>query len=210
MTWNLPFGNEVVPTDADYLPTVPKKEGETWNDLLYRVSQLFSLHGQNKDALAKTKLGAWEYDIVAPFFKCNMTDIMASLGISQLRRYDRMMARRHEIIARYDAALPALSATALRHSGPDVVFMGSALDLPEQAAVAVLPDVVGEVGSDRLLAALRALPEGTRAVVVLKYFEDRSVEEIAAQLAVPVGTVKSRLFNARRMLCELLEKGVET
>ena len=98
----------------------------------------------------------------------------------------------------------------LRRSGPDVVFMGSALDLPEQAAVAVLPDVVGEVGSDRLLAALRALPEGTRAVVVLKYFEDRSVEEIAAQLAVPVGTVKSRLFNARRMLCELLEKGVET
>ena len=62
----------------------------------------------------------------------------------------------------------------------------------------------------QLLAALRALPEGTRAVVVLKYFEDRSVEEIAAQLAVPVGTVKSRLFNARRMLCELLEKGVET
>lgn len=98
----------------------------------------------------------------------------------------------------------------LRRSGPDVVFMGSALDLPEQAAVAVLPDVVGEVGSDRLLAALRALPEGTRSVVVLKYFEDRSVEEIAAQLAVPVGTVKSRLFNARRMLCELLEKGVET
>lgn len=98
----------------------------------------------------------------------------------------------------------------LRRSGPDVVFMGSALDLPEQAAVAVLPDVVGEVGSDQLLAALRALPEGTRAVVVLKYFEDRSVEEIAAQLAVPVGTVKSRLFNARRMLCELLEKGVET
>ena len=79
----------------------------------------------------------------------------------------------------------------LRRSGPDVVFMGSALDLPEQAA-------------------LRALPEGTRAVVVLKYFEDRSVEEIAAQLVVPVGTVKSRLFNARRMLCELLEKGVET
>lgn len=88
-------------------------------DALYHQFQLLSLHGQSKDALAKTKIGAWEYDIVAPFFKCNMTDIMASLGISQLRRYDRMMARRHEIIARYDAALPALSATALRHSGPD-------------------------------------------------------------------------------------------
>ena len=85
--------------------------------------------------------------------------------------------------------------------------MGSTLDLPEQAAVTALPDVVGEVGSDRLLAALRTLPEGTRAVVVLKYFEDRSVDEIAVQLAVPVGTVKSRLFNARRMLCEQLENG---
>ena len=77
LTWNLPFGNEVVPTDADYMPTVPKKEGETWNEMLYRLSQLFSLHGQNKDALAKTKLGAWEYDIIGPWYKCNMTDIMA-------------------------------------------------------------------------------------------------------------------------------------
>ena len=79
MTWNLPFGNEVVPTDVDYMPTVPKKEGETWNELLYRLSQLFSLHGQNKDALAKTKLGAWEYDIIGPWYKCNMTDIMAAM-----------------------------------------------------------------------------------------------------------------------------------
>ena len=71
MTWKLPFGNEVVPADADYMPTVPKKEGETWNELLYRLSQLFSLHGQNKDALAKTKLGAWEYDIIGPWYKCN-------------------------------------------------------------------------------------------------------------------------------------------
>ena len=78
------------------------------------------------------------------------------------------------------------------------------------AAAAVLAGYWGLQNLAVLLAALRALPEGTRAVVVLKYFEDRSVEEIAAQLAVPVGTVKSRLFNARRMLCELLEKGVET
>ena len=60
MTWNLLFGNEAVPTGVDYMPTVPKKEDETWNELIYRISQLFSLHGQNKDALAKTKLGAWE------------------------------------------------------------------------------------------------------------------------------------------------------
>lgn len=69
MTWKQPFGNELVPTDVDYMPTVPKKEGETWNELLYRLSQLFSLHGQNKDALAKTKLGAWEYDIIGPWYK---------------------------------------------------------------------------------------------------------------------------------------------
>lgn len=93
----------------------------------------------------------------------------------------------------------------LRRSGPDVLFVGATRDLPEQA-VATLPDGLEAVGSDRLLAALRTLPEGTRAVVVLKYFEERSVEEIAAQLAVPVGTVKSRLFHARRMLCDALGK----
>ena len=80
LTWNLSFGNEAVPADANYMPTVPKKDGETWNELLYRLSQLFSLHGQNKDALAKTKLGAWEYDIIGPWYKCNMTDIMAALN----------------------------------------------------------------------------------------------------------------------------------
>ena len=83
MTWNLPFGQLKVESGElkDYFPNVPFKEGETWNELLYRISQLFSLHGQNKDALAKTKLGAWEYDIIGPWYKCNMTDIMAALGI---------------------------------------------------------------------------------------------------------------------------------
>ena len=111
MTWNLPFGNEVVPTDADYLPTVPKKEGETWNELLYRVSQLFSLHGQNKDALAKTKLGAWEYDIIGPWYKCNMTDIMAAMGLVQFERYPQMLDRRYEMVAKMNSSLDSLNAS---------------------------------------------------------------------------------------------------
>ena len=110
MTWKLPFGNEIVPTDVDYMPTVPKKEGETWNELLYRLSQLFSLHGQNKDALAKTKLGAWEYDIIGPWYKCNMTDIMAALGLVQMERYKDILERRYEIVNRYNKAIDNLNA----------------------------------------------------------------------------------------------------
>ena len=109
LTWNLPFGNEAVPMDADYMPTVPKKEGETWNEMLYRLSQLFSLHGQNKDALAKTKLGAWEYDIIGPWYKCNMTDIMAALGLVQMERYPSILNRRYEIVKRYNAAIDDLN-----------------------------------------------------------------------------------------------------
>lgn len=119
MTWNLPFGNEVVPTDVDYMPTVPKKEGETWNEMLYRISQLFSLHGQNKDALAKTKLGAWEYDIIGPWYKCNMTDIMAALGLVQMERYPKMLERRQEIVAKYNAALKNLNVAVLNHKYAD-------------------------------------------------------------------------------------------
>ena len=119
MTWHLPFGNEEVPTDVDYMPTVPKKEGETWNELLYRLSQLFSLHGQNKDALAKTKLGAWEYDIIGPWYKCNMTDIMAALGLVQMERYPEMLKRRYEIVAKYNAALKDCNVAVLNHKGND-------------------------------------------------------------------------------------------
>ena len=115
MTWKLPFGNEVVPTDVDYMPTVPKKEGETWNELIYRLGQLFSLHGQNKDALAKTKLGAWEYDIIGPWYKCNMTDIMAALGLVQMERYPKLLERRHEIVAKYNAALKDCNVAVLNH-----------------------------------------------------------------------------------------------
>ena len=114
LTWNLPFGNEEVKVNVnvkveDYLPNVPKKEGETWNELLYRLSQLFSLHGQNKDALAKTKLGAWEYDIIGPWYKCNMTDIMAALGLVQMERYPSILNRRYEIVKRYNAAIDDLN-----------------------------------------------------------------------------------------------------
>ena len=119
MTWNLPFGNEVVPTDVDYMPTVPKKEGETWNELLYRLGQLFSLHGQNKDALAKTKLGAWEYDIIGPWYKCNMTDIMAALGLVQMERYPEMLKRRQEMVARYNEAFKNLPVAVLNHKDAD-------------------------------------------------------------------------------------------
>ena len=119
MTWKLAFGNEVVPTDVDYMPTVPKKEGETWNELLYRISQLFSLHGQNKDALAKTKLGAWEYDIIGPWYKCNMTDIMAALGLVQMERYAGILKRRYDIVERYNAALKDCNVAVLNHKGED-------------------------------------------------------------------------------------------
>ena len=115
LTWKLPFGNEIVPTNIDYMSAVPKKEGETWNEMLYRISQLFSLHGQNKDALAKTKAGMWEYDIIGPWYKCNMTDIMASLGLVQMRRYPKMLERRQEIVARYNAALDGLNVVILNH-----------------------------------------------------------------------------------------------
>lgn len=119
LTWNLPFGNEAVAMDADYMPTVPKKEGETWNEMLYRLSQLFSLHGQNKDALAKTKLGAWEYDIIGPWYKCNMTDIMAAMGLVQMERYDGLLKRRQEIVEKYDGALNNLNVAVLNHKGAD-------------------------------------------------------------------------------------------
>ena len=119
MTWHLPFGNDVVPTDIDYMPTVPKKEGETWNELLYRISQLFSLHGQNKDALAKTKLGAWEYDIIGPWYKCNMTDIMASLGLVQMQRYQKLLERRYEIVAKFNEGLKDLPVAVLNHRDVD-------------------------------------------------------------------------------------------
>lgn len=125
MTWNLPFGNEVVNENynenencnencsenekLEYYPTVPKIEGETWNEMIYRLSQLFSLHGQNKDALAKTKLGAWEYDIIGPWYKCNMTDVVAAIGLVQFERYPEMLEKRRHYIEKMNKAIDALN-----------------------------------------------------------------------------------------------------
>ena len=85
------------------------------NEDIYRKIQLFSLHGQSKDALAKTKLGAWEYDIAGTWYKCNMTDVAAAIGLKQLERYPDMLARRKEIIGRYDAAFKPLGIETLDH-----------------------------------------------------------------------------------------------
>lgn len=98
----------------------------TWNTIpgiddkeIYKNLQLLSLHGQNKDALAKTKLGAWEYDIVAPLYKCNMTDIMGAIGLAQFRRYPEILKRRKEIISKYDAAFKPLGVEVLEHYNDD-------------------------------------------------------------------------------------------
>ena len=91
------------------------------DEWIYKQFQLLSLHGQNKDALTKTQLGAWEYDIVAPNYKCNMTDIMAAIGLAQLKRYPEMLYRRRQIIERYDAALEAseIPVRVLNHYGDE-------------------------------------------------------------------------------------------
>lgn len=94
------------------------------NEALYHQVQLLSLHGQSKDALAKTQLGAWEYDIVGPWYKCNMTDIMAALGLVQMKRYPALLARRKAIIERYDAAFKPLGVEVLPHYTEDYSSSG--------------------------------------------------------------------------------------
>ena len=91
---------------------------------IYRQLQLLSLHGQSKDALAKTKLGAWEYDIVGPWYKCNMTDVAAAMGLAQMQRYASLLQRRREIIRRYDAALKPLGIEVLEHYTDDHTSSG--------------------------------------------------------------------------------------
>lgn len=94
------------------------------NEWIYNQYMLYSLHGQSKDALAKTEKGAWEYDIVYPAYKCNMTDIMAGIGIIQLNRYDSLRQRRKEIIEMYDKALLPLGVESLQHFGEDFASSG--------------------------------------------------------------------------------------
>ena len=94
------------------------------DETVYHQIQLYSLHGQSKDALAKTQLGAWEYDIIGPWYKCNMTDIMAALGLVQMKRYPALLARRKEIIGRYDAAFKPLGIEVLPHYTEDYTSSG--------------------------------------------------------------------------------------
>lgn len=94
------------------------------NDEIYKRYQLLSLHGQSKDALAKTKLGAWEYDIIAPAYKCNMTDIMAGIGLAQFERYDHLLKRRKEIIEMYNEGFKDLDVQLLNHFDNDHVSSG--------------------------------------------------------------------------------------
>ncbi|WP_156573208.1 DegT/DnrJ/EryC1/StrS family aminotransferase [Bacillus luti] len=94
------------------------------DEWMYKQFMLYSLHGQSKDALAKTQKGAWEYDIVYPAYKCNMTDIMAAIGLVQLDRYENLMNRRREIIEVYDRALSPLGIQSLQHYGENFASSG--------------------------------------------------------------------------------------
>ena len=85
------------------------------DEVIYKKLQLLSLHGQSKDALAKTQLGAWEYDIVGTWYKCNMTDVTAAIGLKQLERYPNMLVRRRQIVSKFDAALKPLGVDVLDH-----------------------------------------------------------------------------------------------
>ena len=125
------LGNKMVGSLADFssfsfhaVKNLTTAEGGalTWrtiegvdNEDIYRQLQLFSLHGQSKDALAKTKLGAWEYDIVGTWYKCNMTDVAAAIGLAQMKRYPETLDRRKEIICRFDAAFKPLGVESLPH-----------------------------------------------------------------------------------------------
>ena len=105
--------------------TTAEGGASTWKELpgidnseIYKIFQLLSLHGQNKDALAKSKIGAWEYDIIGPWYKCNMTDIMAAIGLRQLDRYKGLLERRAEIMKRYDATCDELGISHMIHHVP--------------------------------------------------------------------------------------------
>ena len=105
--------------------SVTWKENENFdNEELYREYQIYSLHGQTKDALAKTKAGSWEYDIVIPGYKCNLTDIAASLGLVQLDRYPKLLERRENIIDQYNKGFEGTRITALSHSSEDYKSCG--------------------------------------------------------------------------------------
>ena len=94
------------------------------NDEIYHQYQLYSLHGQSKDALAKTQIGSWEYDIEGPWYKCNMTDVMAAIGLRQLDRYPELLLRRREIIKKYDAMCDEIGVQHFNHYGDNHISSG--------------------------------------------------------------------------------------
>lgn len=102
-------------TTAEGGAMVWKKREGLDDEAIYHQAQLLSLHGQSKDALAKNQLGAWEYDIVDTWYKCNMTDVVAAIGLAQFKRYPGMLRRRKEIIGKYDAAVKPLGVKVLDH-----------------------------------------------------------------------------------------------
>lgn len=111
--------------------TTAEGGASTWREIpgisdeeIYQKYQLYSLHGQSKDALAKTELGAWEYDVVGPWYKCNMTDIMAAIGLKQMERYPGMLARRKAMIGEYNAMCEELGLQYLKHYGEDFTSSG--------------------------------------------------------------------------------------
>jgi dTDP-4-amino-4,6-dideoxygalactose transaminase len=119
------------------------------DDWLYNQFMLYSLHGQSKDALAKTQKGAWEYDIKCLGYKCNMTDILAAIGLVQLGRYGELLRRRRELIERYDSILRPLGIRSLEHCGDDFTSSG-------HLYLARIPGI-GETGRNRIIARMAEL-----------------------------------------------------
>ncbi|WP_338361089.1 DegT/DnrJ/EryC1/StrS family aminotransferase [Enterococcus faecium] len=111
-------------TTAEGGALVWKEHDKLDNEAMYHQCQLLSLHGQSKDALTKTQLGAWEYDIVGPWYKCNMTDVTASIGLAQFERYPNILKRRKNIIKRYDEAFQQLGIEVLMHYTDDYSSSG--------------------------------------------------------------------------------------
>lgn len=101
-----------------------KPRADLDDEAIYKQTQLYSLHGQSKDALSKNQLGSWEYDILGPWYKCNMTDIHAALGLAQMKRYPKLLARRREIIEKYDKAFKPYGVYTLPHYTDDHVSSG--------------------------------------------------------------------------------------
>lgn len=129
-----------------------KDSPENMDDAIYKTAMLLSLHGQDKDAFSKDTSGSWEYDIKGTYYKCNMTDIMAALGLAQLERYDGMLKRRHEIIRRYDEAFKPLGMRSLphvtdKHKGSGHLY------------ISMLPEKAGETVDERMERRNRIISE---------------------------------------------------